>query len=139
MIPSECGIRPISGCIIKDRQYMLPAPDWFTDTFPAALKQFQFDVGQRYWSEESNDCDDFSKMAVGFAQLCHHKTQGKSNGTSLALGEFYYDAAAQGPHAIIFAIVRHAQAYRALFIEPQTCRPIDLSKAEVESCEYCLL
>jgi hypothetical protein len=136
LLMTDLRVRPSKFGHIRDDAYMLPSPDWFTDTFPDTLRRFQFHVGQRNAADECNDCDDYARGAAFCAQLNHASTEGRKTKTALAVGEFSYDDATLGRHAITFAVVRHAAAYRLLFLEPQTCKPIELSRAEIESCAY---
>ena len=130
---TDCSIR-------SDARYMLPTEEWFVSKFPAFLRDFQFDLRQLSWAAEANDCDDFAKMAAAFAKLLHANTAGRAPVTSLAIGEFYYTKDSGEFHAINFAIVRVAAGqYKILFLEPQSCKIIKLSKEEIASCANWLL
>jgi hypothetical protein len=139
LLMTDLKVRPLSFGHVRDESYMLPSPDWFTDTFPAELKDFQFRNRQTSAVPETNDCDDYARGAAWWAQRCHTRSEGRRTHTALAVGEFCYDDSTLGRHVIIFAIVRHAAAFRILFMEPQTGRMRDLSKTEIESCVYFIL
>jgi hypothetical protein len=139
LLMTDLQVRPSDFGAVRDESYMLPSPDWFTDVFPHELKDFQFRNKQTRPVPEANDCDDYARGAAWWAQRCHTDSEGGRSQTAFAVGEFSYDDATLGRHAIIFAIVRHAAAFRILFMEPQTGRMRDLSKTEIESCVYFIL
>jgi hypothetical protein len=136
------GIIPFNGFAIADSAYELPSEEWFKNKFPAILGDFFKDLKQTRWVAESNDCDDFSKMAAAFAHLIHNNTPAHLKGTSLAVGEFYYKINgdnSQG-HAINFAIVKTKEGKaKVVFMDPQTLSVVQLSEREVQSCDNWLL
>jgi hypothetical protein len=136
LLMTDLRVRPSKFGHLRDDAYMLPSPDWFTDIYPGALQAFQYRNGQTMPVEEANDCDDYALGAVYCAKMEHLRSEGRRKKTGFAVGEFSYDDATLGRHAIAFAVVRHAAAYRLLFLEPQSCKPIELSRAEIESCAY---
>jgi hypothetical protein len=133
---TDLKVRPLSFGHVRDDLYMLPSPDWFAEIYPGALRRFQFHVGQFDPVPEANDCDDYTMLAVSFAQLCHYKGAGRKSRTSVAVGMFSYEDSILGPHVIPFGVSRHAAAYRLLFMDIWTFRPKQLSRTELESCDH---
>ncbi len=125
---------------MADTLYMLPTEEWMATQFPIALDNYFKDLKQAAWVKESNDCDDFSKLAAAFARVLHHNTKHKVRGTSLAVGEFYYKRDVGGQHAINFAVVRSKEGnIKVVFFEPQELKVVRLSKNEIYSCLNWLL
>lgn len=136
----SCGVDPSLCEVVTDVKYMLPSENWFLGKFPGLLRDFQSDLRQTSYVEAENDCDDFARMASGFAKILHNNTK-KVKGTSLAVGEFYYFSdRLQVFHAINFALVKDDDGrFKVLFIEPQTGEILNLSKHEKETCRNWLL
>lgn len=125
---------PFNGFATSDSRYALPPEDWVTGEFLDRLRSFQFSLKQTHYAAESNDCDDFAKMAAAFARLVHGNEK-HERGTSIAVGEFYYKIDGGGNHAINFAVVQAKDGrVKLIFLEPQTWAIVRLSESEVESC-----
>lgn len=137
----ELGLVPKFGMITGDTVYMLPSEKWFREKFPNILWNFQKDMKATFWVAEENDCDNFAKLAAGFAQVLHHNTKEKIPKTSVAIGEFhYYSESLKTMHAINFALVRgEDKKPKILFLEPQRCKIINLTDYEINSCRNCVL
>jgi hypothetical protein len=138
----DSHIIPWNNPALADSAYELPSEEWFTSKFPAILGDFFKDLKQTRWVSESNDCDDFSKMAAAFAHLIHNNTPNHKTGTSLAVGEFYYQINGdpkQG-HAINFAVVKTKEGkVKVVFMDPQTLNVVKLSETEIQACDTWLL
>lgn len=115
---------------VADRMYAMPTREFLTGAFAAALWSFLSFFKLIQWIEEAHDCDDFARLAAGFAQILHVLTPGRPPATALAIGEFWYVRDNnQGAHAINLAVIgEDVFAY-----EPQTRRIIELSDAEKKS------
>jgi hypothetical protein len=123
---------------ISNDLYVIPTEDWFRNQLPAIIKQFQFDVKQGEYEANANDCDTFTKVAVVAARLSHLKANSVSE-TSIPIGEYYFTRADGAKHAIICGLVRTGMGqYKMMFLEPQTCKVIELSDKERESCSHIL-
>lgn len=74
---------------VADRSYVCPTEDWFFGEFAEALRVLYQELGVATFEEESNDCDDFTRLAAAFAQVLHHRT-GAHRKSALSIGEFWY-------------------------------------------------
>ena len=115
---------------IADRAYACPAKEWVTGPFSSALWRLQTELEIDRWLEEANDCDDFARVAAGFAQILHRRTPDRPPATALAFGEFWYLRTDGAGHAINLAL--HTSG-AITFYEPQTRREVILTEAEKES------
>lgn len=126
--------------ITSDLNYALPEEAWVKGKFIDLLRAFQFTLKQTHYAAESNDCDDFAKMAAAFARLVHSNDKNKPKGTAIAIGEFYYKVDGGGNHAINFAVARAADGRPTLvFFDPQTWAVLRLSQVEISSCANWIL
>ena len=62
---------PPANIFLPDAEYVCPTPESIVD-FGANLKNLLWQLGMTY-REESFDCDDFSKVALGLLILSHRK------------------------------------------------------------------
>lgn len=138
-------ITPWDGSAMSDLKYAIPSEEWVEKKFPIYFNNFLKDLQFGNWMDESNDCDDFAKMAASFARLLNHNTPKKEKETSIAFGEFYYKKdysldPKYPNHAINFALVRtKLNTIKIIFFEPQEMRVIKLSEKEIRSCLNWLL
>ncbi len=114
-----------------DETYSLPDKTWLFGDFAAALKNFQFKFGVMGYRPSNNDCDNFAKIAVCFADILHSYSK---IDTGIAIGEFWYVQDSGGAHAILVAIVMEDGKLKLKFMEPQTGEELKLSDKEIESC-----
>jgi len=112
-----------------DRQYALPTRGFLTGAFSAALWSFQSFFNLLNWTEEANDCDDFGRVAAGFAQILHFLTPGRPPATALAVGELWYVQDSGENHAINVALCGPTPDDVVCY-EPQTRRVVTLSDTE---------
>jgi hypothetical protein len=126
---------------MEDSYYELPTRKWFESTFPKALLKFwrknklvKYDYRlRRYrwkYAAETNDCGNASMGAVWFGAVHNWKANGKYQ---KAVGEFWYIDRKIGAHAIVVALTN---SRKISFMEPQTCKPVKLTPAEIESCYF---
>jgi hypothetical protein len=136
------NVVPWDGYAIADLAYELPSEEWVTDKLPNILWNFIHDLKQTKYIEESNDCDDFAKMAAAFTHLLHSNTPNREKNTGLAFGEFYYKINGDPKlgHAINFSLVKSKGGFiKLLFFDPQTFKIVNLNQKELESCQNWLL
>ncbi len=126
------GVAPLTGVLVADAAYALPAEDWVTWEFAATLGQWLTRLHIAGWVAESWDCDDFAAFARLLASLMHNRTRPGASG--LALGEFWYFRADGGGHAINLFVTRQRGELALRFLEPQTGRLVALTRKEIESC-----
>lgn len=112
-----------SKTTFSDENYNIPKLEWVLDGF---YPWFQGELG-RYgihaWNKKF-DCDDFAALFRILCQVCHLKSSGKTDG--LAVGEIHYESENLGPHAINAILTEKGP----IFIEPQTGKPLTLTKNE---------
>jgi hypothetical protein len=129
IMESEIGAIPK----IDDSQYSLPSADWVRGEFGEKLRETAFRLGYSY-RLESEDCDDFSLLALWYARRSHGL---RRKGTGLAFGEFNYTRRIGGAHAINLFVCRENGLLVARFYEPQLFREISLTTEEMQSCVFC--
>lgn len=136
MFMGECGASPFNGSLTPDREYMHPTKGWILGDFANALRVLLSELEQTTYRIQSNDCDDFARLAAWFAQMLHNRTAPTSE-AALAFGEFYYvqDISRKG-HAINCAIVMDDGKPSLIFFEPQSQEQVYLSEREIGTCEY---
>lgn len=118
-----------AGWNAADRRYALPTRGFIEGAFSSALWSFQkfFDVLN--WTDEANDCDDFARIAAGFAQILHCLTPGRPPATALAVGELWYVRDSGEGHAINVALCGGGPDDVVCY-EPQTRKVVELSVTE---------
>lgn len=114
---------------IVDRRYALPTKGFIEGAFSKALWSFQSFFAILRWTEEANDCDDFARIAAGFAQILHFLTPGRPPATALAVGELWYVKDNGENHAINIALCGPTPA-DVICYEPQTRQIVTLSETE---------
>lgn len=127
----DLDIAPLGADLIADEAYSLPSPDAIRGEYSSALRALQFYCRAQAWAEQSNDCDDFTRLAAALAQLMQNRTR---QGTALAVGEFWYRRDAGGGHALLLFIIREGSERKLFFYEPQSCSEVKLSPQEITSC-----
>lgn len=126
------GVRADSK-LVADLDFSLPDRAWVANEFAASVLSVQHALGVTGWSEGSNDCDDFARLAAALAQVLHHRTR-TGRKTGLAIGEFWYWKYDLSQHAIVFVIVREGDERVLLFWEPQTRQFVKLTNEEKSQC-----
>ena len=115
--------------ITADQTYAKPKLDWLLGDYAEWFKAYRWKLGLDKW-QRRHDCDDFARAyAQGCSDAWALTEEGKSEG--LAVGEFFYHSV-NGPHAIVCAFTPEGR----VFIEPQTCKLLNLSDKEINSCWY---
>lgn len=114
---------------IVDRLYAMPTRTFLLGAFSGALLSFQTFFKVLKWTEEANDCDDFARLAAGFAQVLHYLTPGRPTATALAVGELWYVQDSGGGHAINIAVCGHGPDDVVCY-EPQTRKEVRLTDNE---------
>tara|TARA_R110000868_G_scaffold117108_3_gene311137 strand:- start:1405 stop:1845 length:441 start_codon:yes stop_codon:yes gene_type:complete len=114
---------------ISDGSYAMPTLQWVTGPFSDALRKLQYEFKVSGWTREDNDCDDFARLSAAFAQVLHHNTPDRPEGTALAVGELWYLQDAGGGHAINFAVCGPDKT-DVLFYEPQRVALVQLTESE---------
>ena len=118
-----------AGWNAADRRYALPTRGFIEGAFSSALWSFQKFFSILNWSEEAMDCDDFARIAAGFAQILHCLTPGRPPATALAVGEIWYVRDSGEGHAINVALCGGGPDDVVCF-EPQTRKVVELSVTE---------
>lgn len=122
--------------LLLDANYSLPTRSWVFGPFAKSLQTLFWNLRMYEWVSEENDCDNFSFMGFGFAQLLHHLTTRKVLGTALALGTFLFIPAGEVTgHVVLFAVVSDNGKPELVFLEPQPPhveRPT--TDQEIQSC-----
>jgi len=114
---------------IADRQYAMPTRNFLEGAFSSALWSFQAFFKTLDWTAEANDCDDFARIAAGFAQILHFLTPGRPPATALAVGELWYVKDTGEGHAINIALCG-TDANDVVCYEPQTRKVVLLTPTE---------
>jgi len=106
-----------------------PAEDWVLYTYPKWFREVSFHFGVNNYVPEVSDCDDFaSRYRIGM-QICRGRMM---KGNPIAVCELWYEMrGGQGGHAINGIYVNDPA--KLIFIEPQTCEEVDLTKNEMKS------
>ena len=115
---------------VLDDDYRLPARSVIVEDFAKAFDDLKSFLGTRKYIKNARDCDKFAMLAHWLFTEIHAQSDHQSKG--VAFGQFGYirDAVWTG-HQINFAIVENKEL---VFFEPQTCRLVELSKSEFNSC-----
>lgn len=130
----EAGIAA-PDVLIADAEYALPTLDYVRGEFAAAC-QIRLNATVGPYEPEDSDCDDFADVAACFMRECHRKTLDKPRETAIAFAEFWYTRDDGAGHAIN-AFVANVKGQTAIYyFEPQLCQVVNLSKAEIASCEF---
>lgn len=117
------------GWNVPDRRYAMPTRNFIEGAFSSALWSFQGFFAVLRWHEEANDCDDFARIAAGFAQILHFLTPDRPPATALAVGELWYVKDDGSGHAINIAVCGPAVSDVVTY-EPQTRQLVSLTEAE---------
>lgn len=115
----------------RDGNYRLPDRIWLFSTFGGAFERFKQSLGTNQYVPDSNDCDDFTDLAVWYARFLHAKNK---TADSIAFGSFVYEKDSGGCHSICAAIVNDPEP-TLVFFEPQNSTEANLSNQEICSCE----
>ena len=118
-----------AGWNAADRRYALPTRGFIEGAFSSALWSFQKFFSILRWSEDAMDCDDFARIAAGFAQILHCLTPGRPPATALAVGELWDVGASGEGHAINVALCGGGPDDVVCY-EPQTRKVVELSVTE---------
>lgn len=119
---------------LADDNYSLPTRDWIALEFSTCLKMLLDDLAFK-WEPDRSDCDDFARLAAAYCCLLHSNTGADSG---LAFGEFWFTRRDGQGHAINVFVTREIDGSLALnFFEPQTQQIIELTKEEIQSCDFC--
>lgn len=118
-----------AGWNAADRRYALPTRGFIEGAFSSALWSFQKFFSILNWREEAQDCDDFARIAAGFAQILHCLTPGRPPATALAVGELWYVRDSGDGHAINVALCGGGPDDVVCY-EPQTRKVVELSVTE---------
>lgn len=124
---------PNAMIFIADGTYAEPSEDWVLGAFSKYYRRKTFGWGIFKWTPKW-DCDDFSAMFAALAQVRHAKTRKGRDEEGLAIGEYWYEQDTGGGHAINIAFVGRPDP---IFVEPQTCKRVELSPEERSSCFFC--
>jgi len=126
------GVAPASpyATSIADRTYALPTLNFLGGAFSTALWSFQQFFEVLRWTPEANDCDDFARIAAGFAQMLHYLTPNRPPATALAVGELWYVKDSGEGHAINVALCGPSPD-GVVFYEPQTRQLVKLTDTEL--------
>lgn len=114
--------------------YVLPDKSWVTNEFLNDLKFAQKSTGDIKYNYFNNNCQDFTRFGVWFANFLHSITYECPAG-HLAVAEFLYIPDGQTEmegHAIILFLTKRD----IIFIEPQDCTIKELSPSEKKNCIF---
>jgi hypothetical protein len=134
----QSSVVGLFGHLVSDTQYIVPSEDWVRNKFPDLLLNFQKELKITSYIEESNDCDDFAKMAASFARMANSNTP-SSKKYGITVGEFIYrpDGLDQRYHAInIIVAYTKENKLQVLFFDATTMQFKTLSKDEINSCNF---
>jgi hypothetical protein len=115
----------------RDAAYRLPAKDWIFGDFAKAFESFKASLGANEYAADSNDCDDFTDLAVWYARFLHSRAK---TADSIAFGSFIYERDSGGCHSICAAIVNDPEP-ALVFFEPQNSAQVTLTPTEIFSCQ----
>lgn len=136
---TDKGINP-NALLFADSSYLLPSDQWVRETFSAAWEETKRVLGIAVYEPDMNDCDDYARMCAGYAQLLNNRTIRESKSpvmprAALAFGEFWY-VSPQGAHAInayFYQKVQGGDIFLGTF-EPQTGKPVELTRQQIYTC-----
>jgi hypothetical protein len=140
------GILPNCGALVPDGTYWAPSKEWVADALLPAWIEFKEKMGLKY--TERYDCDDFSKMFAAFSDNFYAQHR-DNHAESLAVAQYLYTAQGQQiplPNGLVIEIGGGGHAINvivlcdgtACFIEPQTGEIVELTEAEMQSCDFVL-
>ncbi len=134
-----CGATNAVIAYVLDREYACPELEYIERDFAKWFWAEQYRRGLATWTEETNDCDNFSVRAFADMGMAHALTSPGSK-MGLAFGLFFYkpDWSSQN-HSINCAIIKGpTDEYRVVFFEPNPKSGgfgvLNLSQAERNSC-----
>ena len=122
---------PTGVGFFPDTDYACPTRSWLLGPFAKYYKEMCVALGTTKWTTK-NDCDDFAALYRLLAHQCFF-IDNKADTESIAVGEVWYYPDSGGGHAINFALIDEDTL---IFIEPQTCEEVQLSKSEIKSIAY---
>lgn len=114
---------------LADRRYAMPTRGFISGAFSAALWSFQSFFNILNWVEEAMDCDDFARIAAGFAQILHFLTPNRPPQSALAVGELWYQRDSGEGHAINLCVCG-LNPEDVVAYEPQTRQIVTLNEGE---------
>lgn len=120
---------------LLDSAYRLPDRKWLFSEFAGAFEAFKQSLGANQYTPESNDCDDFTGLAVWYARFLH--ARGKT-ADSIAFGSFVYLQESGAGHSICCAVVND-NGPTLVFFEPQNSTEAFLTEAEIVSCSLAVI
>jgi len=115
-----------SGTTFGDDSYNCPTEDWLINKFYPYFCSELERLGIIDWSKKF-DCEDFSAMYKILSQVCHFNSRGTQDG--LAVGAIDYTKDSGEYHSINVAFTNVG----VIYIEPQSGKPLKLSKNEQNS------
>jgi hypothetical protein len=112
----------------RDENYRLPDADWIYGDFSKAFESFKQSLGANEYVPGSNDCDDFTDLAVWYARFLHGRAK---TADSIAYGSFIYTRDSGTCHSICCGVVAGPAL---VFFEPQNSTQVQLTQTELYSC-----
>ncbi len=122
---------PFESLFLRDSTYRLPNRKWIFHEFASAFESFKSSLGSNQYTAESNDCDDFTDLAVWYARFLH--ARGRTT-DSIAFGSFVYTRKDGICHSICCAVANDPEP-TLVFFEPQNSTEVFLTPNEISSCD----
>lgn len=134
---TDKGINP-NALLFADSSYLLPSNRWVLDIFSAAWDATKRVLDIVAYEPDMNDCDDYARMCAGYAQLLNNRTLRENKAlprSALAFGEFWY-MSPMGAHAINAYFYQEEVGGDILLgtFEPQTGKPVELTRQQIYTC-----
>lgn len=132
---SQC---PRADIICADTDYSGVIPDWIFGPFAKTFLDVLSLLNETKYVDNSNDCDDFARLAAAIAQAANNQTPWKPANTALMFGEFWYfiNADPAKDHAINVFVYYVKSTPTFGFFEPQGAIKKVLTESEITSCNY---
>lgn len=128
--------------LVPDAVYWCPPKTWVENVFLPYCHQTLISRKAKY--NKSYDCDDFSRDFLSISHACFVDQGVRLPIDSISVAEIWYTPAyalflkslgfPYEDHAINFIIVHEDS--EVLFIEPQTCKIVNLTAEEIQSIYY---
>lgn len=115
-----------------DDTYAIPTKEWVLGEYALFYKSFLERMGTPGWRDDF-DCDNFAAVFWTMAQCGHARAMTKKQGIAIGMFGYQPDGAAAG-HAINVAVTDKG----VIFVEPQSCKEVFLTKTEALSCSLAL-